>query len=135
MVKPPLMVFTSIAVAPLRRCNGAHLSFEIGKVLEPVIAFAADCAGVIPVVVPLAIRRKVDIAHRGSAGGGLFITDEALPQVIVAFQPLECLFQNGLGAVPHVLEHFPDAALIGKSHDDKTPSRCFGVPERWGVAP
>ena len=84
MVEPPFMMFANIAVSPFCGGDGANLPFEVREVLQPVITFASNGARVIPIVVPLAVWRKVDIPHGCSAGRGLLIADEALPQIIVA---------------------------------------------------
>src|SRR5919108_6042731 len=99
MVKPPFVMFASIAVSPLCRCHGPHLPFEIGEVLEPVITFTEHRARVIPVIIPLAVWREVNISYGGSTRPRIFIADEALPPILLALQVLERFFQNGLGAV------------------------------------
>src|SRR5215211_1465258 len=127
VVEPPFVMLANITISPLSRGDRPNRPSEIWEVLEPVITFAENCARIIPVIIPLAVWRKVDIPHCGSTWRRLLVADKALPQVIVACQLLECFFQNRLGAVSHVFEHFPDAALIGKAHDDKAPPRSLGV--------
>lgn len=65
MVEPPLMVRADITTAPLRRTDHPHIPFEIGEVQLPVITLAFYRGGISPIVILLAVRRKVDIAARG----------------------------------------------------------------------
>lgn len=84
MPEPPSVVFANIAITPLGRCHRTDLSFELGEVIEPVITLAQDRAGIIPIVIALAVGREVDVPHGSPPGCGLVIADEAPPQVFLA---------------------------------------------------
>jgi len=121
MFHPPDVVFAGVAVAPIRGGDFAGHAFEIGEVVEPIVTFADYSGWVIPIVVTNAVRRKMDIAQRGFTGMCFVVTDESLPKIFVFGNSGKGLFHDGFGTVPHILEHFTNAAFKGKTHDHKPP--------------
>lgn len=117
---PPNVMFADVAVAPVRRSDITDHAFEVGEVVEPVVTFTFHGGWIIPIVVAHTVRCKMDVAQCGLTGMRFVVTDEALPQVLVFGDSRKCPFHDGLGAVPHVLKHFTNPALEGKTHDDET---------------
>src|SRR5829696_511713 len=79
MPEPPFVVFTNIAIAPVGRGDSADLPLKIRKIFQPVITFTGDGAGVVPIIITLAVRREMDVPECRPAGSGFFIADEPLP--------------------------------------------------------
>ena len=58
---PPDMMLADIAIAPFGGCDFAGDAFEIREVIEPVVTLARDGGGIAPVIISLAVGRKVDV--------------------------------------------------------------------------
>src|SRR6266511_536700 len=135
MLEPPFVMFPNIAVSPVTCCDGTDFTFKVWEVLQPVITFAGDRTWIVPIIIALAVWCEMDISQGGLARCGFLIADESPPQILDGWQSLECFFQNGFGAVPHIFQHFTDAALIRESHDDKAPPGCVRVFQWRSIAP
>ena len=79
MLKPPDMMFANIPVTPFAGRDSSNLSFEVWKVFQPVVTFAGDRIGVVPIIIPLAVRREMDIPQGCLARRGFLVTDKSLP--------------------------------------------------------
>ena len=79
MLEPPDMMFANIPVTPFAGRDSSNLSFEVRKVFQPVVAFAGDRTGVIPVIIPLTVRREMDVPQGGLAGRSFLIPDKSPP--------------------------------------------------------
>lgn len=79
MPEPPFVMFASIAIAPFRRGDHASGAFEIGEVFQPVVTLTQHRTSIVPVIITLAVRRKMHVAYCCPPGIFLFIADETLP--------------------------------------------------------
>src|SRR5258705_8327825 len=58
MLKPPDMMFADIPITPFAGRDSSNLSFEVWKVFQPVVTFTGDGTWVVPIIIPLAVRRE-----------------------------------------------------------------------------
>src|SRR3990172_1110969 len=79
VIEPPGMMLAHIAVPPFGSSDRAHVPLEIGEIKRPVVALTEYRAGIVPIVLALAVGGKMDVAACGSAGCSQIITDETLP--------------------------------------------------------
>ena len=79
MPEPPDVMFADIAIPPVMGCDFSNISFEVWKVIQPVVTLTGDGTWIIPIIVPLTVRREMDISQRSLARRGLLVTDEPPP--------------------------------------------------------
>lgn len=59
--EPPYMMLAYISIAPIAGSDLTSLPAKIGEVEHPVIALADDRGWIVPVVIALTIRSKMDV--------------------------------------------------------------------------
>src|SRR5689334_6608566 len=79
MPEPPDVMFSDIAVPPIMCRDLSNITFEVWKVIQPVVTFAVDGAWIIPIIIPVTVRREMDISYGGLARCRFLIADKTSP--------------------------------------------------------
>ena len=80
VTEPPQMMLANVAVAPFRAIHWARRAAQIRKVI-PVVTAAGDFSRIAPVIIALAVGRKVDVADLGASGVSLVIARKTFPKI------------------------------------------------------
>src|SRR5690242_182950 len=100
-----------IAVTPLAAVYHHRFAGKIREV-DPVSAAAGNHGEVAPIIILLAVGRKMDVAHLGATGCNFVVAGVLFPQIILFDGTDKCLGKNRLSPVAVGLEHFTHTALI-----------------------
>ncbi len=138
MFKPPFVVQANIATAPLFAVDKSLFASHV-RVVKPVIAVTPNIPLIAPIVILLAVRRKMDIAATCIARCNFVVKCEPLPCVHLFQRNLVIpasvnLRHDAFNPMPEIFKHFSDASLVVEPHDDEVAFKAF-VNEWFGVAP
>lgn len=133
VIEPPDMMGAHIAVAPILGIDLTGGSAQVGEVV-PIIAIAQHFAAIAPVVVALAVGRKVNIAALRALRCDLIVATEAFPKVLLFAMSSKDLAHNRLGAMAEIFEHTANIAFIVEAHNH-IAARTAGSRDRIGIAP